>query len=290
MASMRDIKRRIKSVSSTQQITKAMNLVASSKLTRAKTRFNATKPYFNAIQKVIVDIVKGSNGVTSPYLKDREGKKVACIVISGDRGLCGGYNTNVCKAAYNLVSDKEAAMITIGAKARDYFSHKHINISEEIKGISENPTYDDARKLGEKVVKMFADEEVDEVYIAYTEYISTIASEPKLVKLLPLDPKDFADKNENSDDKTSNLTLTIYEPDEEEVLNYIIPKYVNTVIYGALVESAVCELGARMTAMDSATENAADMISSLNLVYNRVRQGAITQEITEIVSGSNALE
>lgn len=289
MASMRDIKRRIKSVSSTQQITKAMNLVASSKLNKAKSRFNDTKPYFNAVQKVIVNIVKGSNGVSSEFLKSRDGNKAAVIVIAGDRGLCGGYNSNVCKAAYNIAKDKETSMITIGSKARDYFNHKHMNIAGDITGISENPTYADAFVLGTKVVKMFAEKEVDEVYLAYTEYISTIASEPKVIKLLPLDPKDFADIDKNSND-TSNLTLTIYEPDEEEVLNYIIPKYINTVIYGALAESAVCELGARMTAMDSATDNANEMIDKLNLVYNRVRQGAITQEITEIVSGSNALE
>ncbi len=287
MASMRDIKRRIKSVSSTQQITKAMNLVASSKLNRAKSRFNDTKPYFNAVQRVIANVVKGSNGVTNEFMTAREVKNTAVIVITGDRGLCGGYNSNVCKQAYNLVSGKEASFITIGSKAKDYFTHKHCNISAEYRGISEKPEYGDALILGEKAVKMFADKKADEVYIVYTEFISTIASEPKTIKLLPLDSKDFLEEN---NDNPHSSTLTIYEPDEEEVLNYVIPKYINTVIYGALVESAVCELGARMTAMDSATENASEMISKLNLVYNRVRQGAITQEITEIVSGSNALE
>jgi F-type H+-transporting ATPase subunit gamma len=287
MASMRDIKRRIKSVSSTQQITKAMNLVASSKLNRAKSRFSDTKPYFNAVQRVIANVVKGSKGITNEFMTAREVKKTAVIVITGDRGLCGGYNSNVCKKAYSLVENKDSAFITIGSKAKDYFAHKHCNIAAEYRGISEKPEYGDALVLGEKAVKMFADKEVDEVYIAYTEYISTIASEPKLIKLLPLDSNDFLNEE---DDNSHSSTLTIYEPNEEEVLDYVIPKYINTVIYGALVESAVCELGARMTAMDSATENAAEMISNLNLVYNRARQGAITQEITEIVSGSNALE
>lgn len=290
MASMRDIKRRIKSVSSTQQITKAMNLVASSKLTRAKNRFNGTKPYFNAIQNIIADVAKGSNGVNSEYLKNREVKNTAVIVITGDRGLCGGYNSNVCKTAYSLIEGKTASMITVGSKAKDYFNHKKIKISDEYRGISENPKYEDALELGERAIKMFADKEADEVYLVYTRYISTIASEPEVIKLLPLDPEDFRKKDEPSEKSVSDLTLTIYEPGEEEVLNYVIPKYINTVIYGALVESAVCELGSRMTAMDSATENASEMISKLNLVYNRVRQGAITQEITEIVSGSNALE
>lgn len=289
MASMRDIKRRIKSVNSTQQITKAMNLVASSKLTKAKSRFNDTKPYFNATQRVIAEIVKGSNGVNSDYLKDRDIKNTLIIVVSGDRGLCGGYNVNACKKALSLTEGKNARLITIGSKSREYFNSKNISIHSSYKGISENPTYENAREIGDMAVKMFSEKEVDEVYIVYTQFISTIASEPKAIKLLPLDPKDF-NENEDSQDNSSNLTLTIYEPDEEEVLNYIIPKYVNTVIYGALTESAVCELGSRMTAMDSATENASEMISKLNLVYNRVRQGAITQEITEIVSGSNALE
>lgn len=289
MASMRDIKRRIKSVSSTQQITKAMNLVASSKLTKAKNRFNATKPYFNAVQRVIANVVKGSNGVVNEYMQPRNVNNTAVIVLSGDRGLCGGYNSNVCKAAYSIIEGKPASVITIGSKARDYFNHKKAPIVDEYRGISENPEYGDALHIGEKVIKMFADKEVDEVYLVYTEYISTIASEPKTIKLLPLDINDFSN-TELTEDEPHSSTLTIYEPDEEEVLNYVIPKYINTVIYGALVESAVCELGARMTAMDSATENASEMISKLNLVYNRVRQGAITQEITEIVSGSNALE
>ena len=287
MASMRDIKRRIKSVNSTQQITKAMNLVASSKLNRAKARFNDTKPFFEATQRVITNVVKGSKGVSSIFMQERnESNKALVIVVAGDRGLCGGYNSNVCKAAMEIISKKDnAAVMTVGNKAREFFRHKHIEIVDSFRDVSEKPEYLDAYILGRKAIDMYEKGEVDEVYFVYTEFITTLTNEPKAVKLLPLDSKDF----ENNEESHS-ATLTLYEPDEEAVLNYVIPKYVNTVIYGGMVESAVCELSSRMTAMDSATENASEMIDHLNLVYNRVRQGAITQEITEIVSGSNALE
>jgi F-type H+-transporting ATPase subunit gamma len=288
MASMRDIKRRIKSVNSTKQITKAMNLVASSKLTRAKNRFTDTKPFFDQTQKVIAEIAKGAKGVTHPFLAEREVKKTVVITISGDRGLCGGYNANACKLANSIITEKgkeNTALITIGNRAKDFFNHKGVEFLDNIRGISEKPTYQDALEIGQKALDLFASGEADEVYLVYTEFITTLSSEPKAVKLLPLNINDF-----KTDEKTDNLTLTIYEPSEEAVLDYVIPKYINTVIYGALVESAVCELGARMTAMDSATENASEMIDKLNLLYNRVRQGAITQELTEIVSGSNALE
>lgn len=287
MASMRDIKRRIKSVNSTQQITKAMNLVASSKLNRAKSRFNDTKPFFEATKRVIANVVKGSKGVTSPFMQLRNGEgRTLVVVIAGDRGLCGGYNSNVCKAAMEIAQSKSNAVVmTVGNKAREFFKHKNIEIVDSFSDVSEKPTYEDAFILGAKIIDMYAKGQVDEVYFVYTEFVTTLTSEPNLVKLLPLDPGDF-DNNE----ETHSSTLTIYEPDEEAVLNYVIPKYINTVIFGGMVESAVCELSSRMTAMDSATENADEMIEHLNLVYNRVRQGAITQEITEIVSGSNALE
>lgn len=282
MASMRDIKRRIKSVNSTQQITKAMNLVASSKLTRAKGRLMDTRPFFQETRKVIANVVNGSKGISHPYLEKRDVKKKAVILITGDRGLCGGYNANVSKAAFSLIDDKENTLaITVGSKGREFFKRRGVNILSSYTGISENPDYLDALKIGQQVLDLFTKEEADEVYLAYTEFISTLSSEPKLIKVLPVDVNEF-----DTDDSYDNQALTIYEPDEEAVLEYVIPKYINTVIFGAMVESAVCELGARMTAMDSATENASEMIDDLNLLYNRARQGAITQEITEIVGGS----
>lgn len=282
MASMRDIKRRIKSVNSTQQITKAMNLVASSKLTRARNRLLDTRPFFNETRSVIAELINSSGSISNPFLEKRDVKNSLVILITGDRGLCGGYNVNISKLAMNYAEKGKAKAVTIGSKGRDYLKRRNVEIIKSFTGISENPKYSDAQEISKLVIDMFTKGEIDEVYIAYTEFKSTISHEPKLVKLLPADADDF--KTEK--DKNGISALTIYEPSEEAVLEYVIPKYVNTVIFGAMVESAVCELGARMTAMDSATDNAADMIDTLNLLYNRARQGAITQEITEIVSGS----
>lgn len=284
MASMRNIKRRIKSVNSTQQITKAMNLVASSKLTKAKQNFDDTKPFFNAIRRVIVNVVKGAGSTNNVFLKSREVKNTGVVILTGDRGLCGGYNSNACKVALSITEDKNASYITVGSKGSEFLKGRGCNFAQSYTGISEKPTYEDARVIGEKITQMYQKGEVDEVYLVYTEYISTIASEPKVIRLLPLDTESLGESEKES------LTLTVYEPDDETVLAYVIPKYINTVIYGALVESAVCELTSRMTAMDSATDNASQMLDTLNLHYNRARQGAITQELTEIVSGSNALE
>lgn len=281
MASMRDIKRRIKSVNSTEQITNAMYLVASSKLNKARNRLDDTRPFFNETRKVIANIVNGSSGISHPFLEKREIKSTAVIVITGDRGLCGGYNANVNKIAMTAIKNKENdKVIAVGGKGKEFFKSR-CNLKEAFTNISEKPTYEDALKIGRLALEMFTSGEVDEVYLAYTEFVSTLVSEPKLIKLFPLDVDDF-----KNDDTSSASALTVYEPGEEEVLEYVIPKYVNTVIYGALVESAVCELGARMTAMDAATENAEEMINSLNIIYNRARQSAITQEITEIVGGS----
>ena len=284
MASMRNIKRRIKSVNSTQQITKAMNLVASSKLTKAKQNFDDTKPFFNAIRRVIANVVKVAGNTDNVFLKSREVKNTGVVILTGDRGLCGGYNTNACKTALGITEGKSASYITVGSKGFEFLKNKGCDFAQNYTGISEKPTYEDARAIGEKITQMYQNGDVDEVYLVYTEYISTIASEPKVMRLLPLDTESLGESEKD------NLTLTIYEPDDETVLAYVIPKYINTVIYGALVESSVCELTSRMTAMDSATDNATQMLDTLNLHYNRARQGAITQELTEIVSGSNALE
>ncbi len=286
MASMRDIKRRIKSVNSTQQITNAMYLVASSKLNKAKARLQDTRPFFNETKQVITNIVSGSGNIDHPFLQKREVKSTGVIVVTSDRGLCGGYNVNVNKIASTAVKSNDDKVITIGSKSRDFFKSR-ANVVESFVGISESPSYEDGVKIGKLALEMFTTGEVDEVYLAYTEFISTLVSEPKLIKLFPLDTEELQGNDEDKQ-KTSSAgrALTIYEPSEEAVLEYVIPKYVNTVIYGAMVESAVCELGARMTAMDAATENASEMIGSLNLIYNRARQSAITQEITEIVGGS----
>lgn len=287
MASSRDIKRRIKSVHSTQQITKAMNLVAASKLQRARTRLDDTRPFFMATQNVIASIVSHASGISHPFLDKREVKKTAIIVMAGDRGLCGGYNSNISKAALEVIEKSgDVSVVTIGSKPRDFFKRRQKNLIKEYTGISENPTYEEASSIGQFVLELYKNHEVDEIYLAYTSFKSVISHEPTVTRLLPVDTASIVANKEEED---SSRAIVNFEPSEETVLDYVIPKYINTVIFGALVESAACELGARMTSMDSATENAEEMIDDLTIQFNRARQGAITQELTEIVSGANAL-
>lgn len=275
---MREIKRRIKSVGSTRQITKAMNLVASSKLNKSKERFMQIRPFFDMSRSVIADIAGGATNLSHPYVTEREVKHATIVVLAGDRGLCGGYNVSVCQEALRL-SQGECDFVTIGSKAADFFKSRGKTISRAIRGISENPAYEDARVIGEEMLAKFAKGETDEVYLAYTKYNSTISYESTCIRLLPFDLDEFKEEG-------GNAGMTLYEPSPENVLDYVLPKYINTVIYGAMAESALCEQSARMTAMDSATENADDMLDTLNTKYNRARQGAITQEITEIIGGA----
>ncbi len=286
MASMLKIKNRIRSVSSTQQITKAMNLVAASKLQKAKIQLINARPFFKETEAAIGRIVNNSKGMKHAFLEERPIKKTLVIVVTGDKGLCGGFNSNVSKEAKAIIDkDAEGAIISIGTKGRDFFVRRKKTVLKTFTGISEIPFYTDAAEIGEMALDLYKKGEYDKVYLVYTEFKSAISYLPKTLTLLPVDTSSFKDE-----DASKARTLMSYEPDEAEVLDYVIPKYVNTVIYGALVESAASQLAARMTSMDSATENAENMISSLTLQFNRARQSAITQEITEIVSGSNALE
>lgn len=287
MASMKDIKRRKESVSSTQQITKAMNLVATAKLQKAKQSVLEARPYFEQIHKTISSILATSQGINHPYLEKRDGKKVLYVVISSNRGLAGGYNSNVVKLVTKHIRENQndsTLVIAAGKKAQDSMKKEKVELLDAYNGLIENPNYEEAKKLSEQVVDLFNRKDADEVYVAYTAFHSTLSQEAKLMKLLPLNPEDF--KLENEDD---NQAMMNYEPSEEEVLNYIVPKYVKSLLFGTLKESAASEHGARMTAMDSATNNATEMIDKLTLLYNRARQASITQEITEIVSGADAL-
>ncbi len=287
MASMRNIKRRIRSVASTQQITKAMNLVAASKLQKAKQKLERTRPFYTETRNVIQSIISSSKGLKNPYLVQREVKSTAYIVMTGDRGLCGGYNTNVSKLAYTMMKGKpNEKVIAIGVKARDFFRRRKKNIHKLYVGMSEKPFYEDAKEIGRLVFELYDSGQVDEVYLVYTEFKSTISHEPKAMKLLPIDPEEIL----AGSDSAGSAQLMNYEPDEDTLLSYMVPKYVDTLIFGAMVESSACEQGARMTSMDSATKNSSDLIEKYTLQYNRARQGAITQEINEIVSGANALQ
>ncbi|HHW68354.1 MAG: F-type H+-transporting ATPase subunit gamma [Epulopiscium sp.] len=287
MASIRTIKRRIKSVHSTSQITKAMKLVSTAKMQKARRNVEETRPFFITMQKTISSVVHGSKGITHPYIKEREVKNTMYIVIASDRGLAGGYNSNVCKLALQHIGQKQnVKLITIGKKSRDFFNRRKYSISNSYLGISENPKYAYAARVGETVLDLYNKEEIDEVYLVYTAFKSMIQQVPTVKKLLPVDVSEFKTDKESKEQDD----VMIYEPSPEGVLEYVIPKYINSVIYGAMVESAASEQGARMTAMDSATENAMDIIERLTVEYNRARQASITQEITEIVGGSEALK
>lgn len=287
MASMRDIKRRIKSVGSTQQITKAMNLVSASKLQKAKGELAKTKPFYEETFRVIGNVINNSKGIHHPYLEAKEGGKTLIILVTSDRGLCGGYNANINKLVAHFSEKKDVEFVIVGSKGRDYFKRRGGTIIKTHLGVSEKPTYEVAKTIGELALEQFVSGDFSEVYLAYTEFITTLSHEPKLRRLLPVDTSEFESENAEEENK---LSLMSYEPDEDEVLSYMVPKYINTTIFGGLIDSATCQQAARMTSMDSATENAYSMIDSLTLQYNRARQGAITQEITEIVSGANALE
>lgn len=285
MASMRDIKRRKSSISSTQQITKAMKLVSTVKLQKARTHAESTDPYFNYMYKTVSSMLAKSGNINHPYLQAGESKRKAVVVITSNRGLAGGYNSNIVKLITHgdLVKD-DLDIYAIGAKGEEALLSKGYNIVKSAPQMMEDPEYDDAAALCKEVLKSFADGEVGEIYMAYTHFKNTVTQEAKLIKLLPVE----IDTDEAAQDKSG--VLMNFEPNEEEAINLIIPKYVTSLFYGALVESFASENGARMQAMDSATSNAEEMIDDLTLKYNRARQGSITQELTEIIAGANAIE
>ena len=284
MASMKDIKRRKGSIQSTQQITKAMKLVSTVKLQKAKGRAEQTNPYFNYMYQTVSSMLAKSGNINHPYLKSGETTKKAVVVITSNRGLAGGYNSNIVKLVTGSGIPKEDAKIyAIGSKGREALERRGYQIAFEDAEMIESPSYADASALCKKILKSFSDGEIGEIYLAYTHFKNTVSHEPKLIKLLPVE----IDVNKAADD-TTNILMN-YEPNTEEALDMIIPKYITSLFYGALVEAVASENGARMQAMDSATSNAEDMISDLTLKYNRARQGAITQELTEIIAGASAI-
>ncbi len=263
-----------------------MNLVATAKLTKSKERALRSRPFFTKMQQTIVSIAEKAENLNSTLLKSNSSTKKAYIVLASDRGLAGGYNSNICKLVMKEIDNKDdASIIAVGKKSRDNFKVKNYNIVKEVIGISENPSYKDAKLIADYIIDIFSKGEVGEVYLAYTAFKSTIQQDPTMIRLLPLNVAEL-DTFKEGDDIPD---LLLYEPDAEEVLKYVIPRYLADVIFGGLIESSASEQGARMTAMDSATENAEEMIVKLNIVYNRARQASITQELTEIVSGAEAL-
>jgi F-type H+-transporting ATPase subunit gamma len=286
MASMRDIKRRRDSIQSTGQITKAMKLVSTVKLQKAKGKAESTKPYSDLMYETVSNILAKSGNINHKYLVAGESTKKAVITITGNRGLAGGYNSNIEKLIFNSGFNKsDVDIIAIGTKGRDTLKRKGYNIAKDYSDVINEPLYTDAKEICEELLERFAAGEIGEIYLAYTSFKNTVVHVPKLIKLLPVSTDDL--KGEE-DKKEVDTTPMSYEPEEDEALDMIIPKYVCSLIYGALIESVASENGARMQAMDNATSNAEDLISTLSLQYNRARQSAITQEITEIIGGANA--
>lgn len=283
MASMRSIKRRKGSIESTQQITKAMKLVSTVKLQRAKGRAEKSKSYFECMYATVKSVLAKSGNINHPYLQAGDSTKKAVIVITSNRGLAGGYNSNVIKLiTKGDFSKADTALYTVGIKGKDYFSHHGYEVVKDYSDLIEEPAYADAMRISEDLLKAFSDGEVGEIYLAYTAFKNTVSHVPTLLKLLPVDTDGFEDADEDK-------ALMNFEQDEEEALNLLIPKYVTSLIYGSMVEAVASENGARMQAMDSATSNAEEMIDKLSLQYNRARQGSITQELTEIIAGAEAI-
>ena len=285
-AGSKEIKTRMTSVESTKQITKAMQLVASSKLRKAKERAESSRPYFTTLYNTINEISQSTKGVKNDFLVQREVKNKCYIVVAGDRGLAGGYNSNVLKSVVTHMAGKQEKIISIGKKAHEFFDKRGYEIVNSIENV-EHCNYDNALEISNNVMDLYKKGEIDEVYVAYTEFVSPLVQNVKLIKVLPLV---FENKNTESQENSVRRGRVQYLPSAEAVLGYIIPKYISGTIYGGVIESFASEQGARRTAMESATDNADEMLSDLELKYNRARQSAVTQEITEIVGGVEALK
>ena len=285
MASMRDIKRRRESIQSTGQITKAMKLVSTVKLQKAKGKAENTKPYFEHMYKAVNSMLRKSGNILHPYLQSGSSEKKGIIMVTSNRGLAGGYNSNIIKMVMNSgISKEDAVIYAVGRKGKDALARRGYTIAEDYSDVMNEPVFNDAMSIGRRVLEDFAEGKIGEIYLVYTEFKNTVTHVPTWLKLLPV-----VVSEEEEEDDADKLTLMNYEPEAEEALDLIIPKYINSLIYGGLMQSFASENGARMQAMDSATTNAEEMISDLELSYNRARQGAITQELTEIIAGANAI-
>ena len=278
--SMKDIKSRIKSMESTRQITKAMEMVAASKLRGAQERAIASRPYFEVLYQTLHDIADANTDMSSPFVQAPRGEKYCFVVIAGDRGLAGGYNNNVLKLAMAQMEGKDAVVLPIGKKATEYFRTRGVPLVNTLYPVAEDVNSGECYTMAKQLCKEYLEGKFDQVVVCYTNFVSVLTQTPAALPMLPLSVVASPKKREGF------RQLTIYEPDSVSVFNAIVPEYLGGVIYGALRESLCSEQAARRTAMDSATKNADEMIEGLSLQYNRARQGAITQEITEIVAGA----
>ncbi len=286
MATMREIKRRRGSIQSTQQITKAMKLVSTVKLQKARGRAENSKAYFEYMYKTVTSMLAKAGDVDHPYLKGGNSENIGIVVITSNRGLAGGYNANIVRMIMASELPKEKVRLyTVGRKGADGLARKGYTIAADYSDVIDEPTFADAKEMGKQLLTDFANGEIGEIYVAYTEFKNTVSHIPKLMKLLPVNPEDLQAEQDGQDE----LALMNFEPNEEEAISLLIPKYLTSILYGAFVEAVASENGARMQAMDAATNNAEEIINDLELKYNRARQGAITQELTEIIAGAEAI-
>jgi len=294
MASLRDLRRRIKSTENMQKITKAMKAVSAAKMRRAQDAVLAARPYSKRIRGVLGRVAQASGAVKHPLLAVREPKKVCYVVITADRGLCGGFNGNVIRRVTQELKGAvtEISMITVGRKGYDFFRKRGYNIDGYFVGLGEDIKYHTAQEISSLVVQKYTAEEYDEVYLVYSQFVNVMVQKPVVMKLLPAEPPAEEGKAQEGQAQEGQARKVnyIFEPDAENVLAELLPKYLENAIYQGLLESKAGEQSARMTAMDNATQNASDMISKLTLSMNRARQAAITREISEIVGGAAALE
>ena len=295
MANLRDIRNRISSVNNTQQITKAMKMVAAAKLRKAQDRMTQTRPYASKIEEVAGRLAGSSNATNPVMRKPEEVKNVLFIIVGSDRGLCGGFNNNLFKEVEKRLEsnfqehldNKTLSIVAIGKKATAYFKKRKYNVVDSFPGFFDDILYDSTSEIMEKATSQFVDGEFDEVHIAYNEFKSVIAQNRKVQKVLPIDTEEITKSDSNN--ASEQAIDYLYEPNSQAILDRLLPLHLNMQLWRAVLESNASEQGARMTAMDSATENAKDLEKDLRLEYNQARQSAITTEISEIVSGAQAL-
>ena len=289
MASMRDIKRRRTSIQSTQQITKAMKLVSTAKLQKARSRAEDSKAYFNCMYQTMTSLLAKAGNLDHPYVKSNGCEKKAIVVGTSNRGLAGGYNSNIVRLITGSDFKKEDVRIyAVGGKGLELLKHRGYEVVADYSEIIEEPVYDDAKVVATRLLDDFAKGEIGEIYLAYTFFKNTVSHIPTLMKVLPVEAQE-AEEGEEEANAVDKITPMNFEPEEEEAVRLLVPKYISSILYGAFIEAVASENGARMQAMDSATSNAEEMINDLELKYNRARQGAITQELTEIIAGAEAI-
>ena len=288
MPNLRDIKRRIKSVKNTQQITKAMKLVSASKLRKAQEAIMSARPYALKLMDVLHHLSARCNHDAHPLLDNRDGNRWLILAVTADRGLCGGFNGSITKKVIQVInnnSDKEIQLITAGKKGHAYFKNKENKILHDHSGWTRDFDYLKAAAIGSTLSALFSKKSIDRVYVLYNEFKSVMQQEVILEQLLPIVPEKL-----DTGKASMNIVDYIYEPEEEAILNTLLERYMTVEVYRAFLESSASEHGARMTAMDSATRNAGEMIGGLTLTYNKARQAYITKELIEIVNGAEALK